>query len=110
MEFTQEQKFYAQIVQKAWEDAEFKKELVANPLAAIEKVIGKKLNLPEGKTLVVRDQTDDSTIYINLPAKANLDDVELTEKELEVVAGGYTTPADLALEYIAVPLAKWLLS
>ncbi|WP_082603419.1 NHLP leader peptide family RiPP precursor [Flavobacterium sp. Root901] len=108
MEFTQEQKLYAEIVQKAWENAEFKKELVANPLAAIEKVTGKKLNLPEGKTLVVRDQTDDSTIYINLPAKANLDDVELSDKQLETVAGGYTTPFDLTLEYIVLPIVKLL--
>lgn len=109
MEFTQEQKLYAQIVQRAWEDADFKKELVANPLAAIEKVIGKKLNLPEGKTLVVRDQTDDSTIYINLPAKAILDDVELTEKELEVVAGGVASP-DPIFNYVVLPIVKWLVS
>ncbi|SHH76990.1 NHLP leader peptide family RiPP precursor [Flavobacterium defluvii] len=109
MEFTQEQKLYAEIVQKAWEDAEFKKELVANPLVAIEKVTGKKLNLPEGKTLVVRDQTDDSTIYINLPAKANLD-VELTEKELETVAGGIGTPMDPIIDYIVLPIVKWLAS
>jgi hypothetical protein len=87
MEFTQEQKMYAEIVQKAWEDADFKKELVANPVAAIEKLTGKKLNLPEGKTLVVRDQTDESTVYINIPAKAEVD-AELNEEQLEAVAGG----------------------
>ena len=51
MEFTQEQKTYAEIVQKAWEDADFKKELVSNPVETIEKLTGKKLNLPEGKKL-----------------------------------------------------------
>jgi hypothetical protein len=88
MEFTQEQKSYAEIVQKAWDDADFKKELTANPVEAIEKLIGKKLDLPAGKTLVVRDQTDESTVFINIPAKMNLDDVELNEEQLEVVAGG----------------------
>lgn len=88
MEFTQEQKLYGQIVQKAWEDAQFKSELVANPAAAIEKLTGGKLSLPQGKTLVVRDQTDESTVYINLPAKPNMEDVELNEGQLEVVAGG----------------------
>lgn len=68
MEFTQEQKLYAEIVQKAWEDTAFKAELVVNPVAAIEKLTGKKLNLPEGKTIVVRDQTDESVVYINIPA------------------------------------------
>ncbi len=88
MDFTQEQKLYADVVQKAWEDNQFKSELVANPVAAIEKLTGQKLNLPQGKTLVVRDQTDNSTVYINIPAKPNTEDVELNEDQLEAVAGG----------------------
>jgi hypothetical protein len=88
MEFSQEQKSYAEIIQKAWDDADFKKELTVNPVDAIEKLTGKKLDLPAGKTLVVRDQTDESTVYINIPAKPNMEDVELNEEQLEVVAGG----------------------
>ena len=88
MEFTQEQKLLQQVVHQAWEDAKFKNELMANPLVAIEKLTGKKLNLPEGKTLVVRDQTDESTVFINIPAKQKMDDVELNEEQLEAVAGG----------------------
>ena len=89
MEITQEQKTYAEIVQKAWEDAEIKKELVNNPVAAIEKFTGKKLNLPEGKKLVVRDQTDESVIHINIPAQSkNSVDAELNEEQLEAVSGG----------------------
>lgn len=87
MEFSQEQKTYGEIVQKAWESPEFKSELTANPVGAIEKLIGSKLNIPAGKTLVVRDQTDESTVYINIPAKPQVD-VELNEEELELVAGG----------------------
>lgn len=93
MEFTQEQKLYAEIVQKAWEDENFKKELVANPVEAIERLTGKKLNLPEGKSLVVRDQTAEDTVYINIPAEPKkVDDLELNEEQLEVVAGGKTLP------------------
>lgn len=88
MEFTQNQKMYSQIVQKAWDDPQFKSELMVNPVQAIEKVTGKKLDLPEGKTIVVRDQTEESTVYINIPVKPNTDDVELNEEQLEVVAGG----------------------
>jgi hypothetical protein len=87
MEFSQEQRMYAEIVQKAWEDADFKKELTTNPVAAIEKLTGTKLNIPVGKTLVVRDQTDESTVYINIPAKPAMD-VELNEEQLEAAAGG----------------------
>lgn len=94
MEITQEQKLYAEIVQKAWEDADFKRELVVNPVATIEKLIGKKLNLPEGKTLVVRDQTDESAIYINIPvAASHSTDKQLSEEQLEAVAGGLQTIA-----------------
>ncbi|GAA4043611.1 hypothetical protein GCM10022409_32020 [Hymenobacter glaciei] len=69
MEFTESQKVYAKVVQKAWEDAQFKQELMASPVEAIEKLTGEKLNLSEGQTLVVRDQTDESTVYINIPAQ-----------------------------------------
>ena len=93
MEFTQEQKVYAEIVQKAWEDADFKKELVANPVATIEKFTGKKMNLPNGKTIVVRDQTDESAVYINIPAQSKHSvDVELNEDQLETAAGGIIGP------------------
>lgn len=88
MEFSQEQKAYAEIVQKAWDDAGFKKELTANPVDAIEKLTGRKMALPEGMRLVVRDQTDESTVYINIPAKPNMEDVELHEEQLDLVAGG----------------------
>lgn len=87
MEFTSEQKQYAEIVQKAWEDGSFKAELIDNPVATIEKLTGKKLNLPEGKTLIIRDQTDESVVYINIPAKPQID-AELSEEQLEMVAGG----------------------
>ncbi len=88
MELTQEQKLYAEIVQKAWDDAQFKSELLVNPAEVIEKFTGKKLNLPQGKTLMVHDQTNEETLYINIPAKPNMEDVELNEDQLEVVAGG----------------------
>jgi hypothetical protein len=103
MEFSQEQKTYAKVVQKAWDDADFKKELTANPVEAIEKLMGKKLDLPTGKTLVVRDQTDESTVYINIPAKPNMEDIELSEEQLEVVAGG---GEDMPLPF-TIPVIKW---
>ena len=93
MEFSREQKLYGEIVQKAWEDADFKNELVVNPVAAIEKLTGKKIDLPAGKTLVVRDQTDESTVYINIPANAETDDIELNEEQLEAAAGGIYIPS-----------------
>lgn len=88
MEISKEQKLFQNLVQKAWEDENFKQELIANPVAAIEKLTGEQVVLPEGKTIVVRDQTDTSTVYINLPAEQKMDDIELNEEQLEAVAGG----------------------
>lgn len=88
MEFTNEEKLLQEVISKAWEDSAFKDELIANPIAAIEKLSGGKVNLPEGKTIVVRDQTDASTVYINIPVEQTMDDVELNEEQLEAVAGG----------------------
>ncbi len=92
MELTAEQKRSQELLQKiitrAWEDKAFKQELFVNPINAIEKAIGERINLPEGKTLIVKDQTDESTIYINIPAEPNMENMELNEEQLETIAGG----------------------
>lgn len=88
MNLTKEQELMQTIINKAWEDETFKQALVSNPVAAIEKLTGEQLVLPEGKTLVVRDQTSEETIFINIPSETNLEDVELNEEQLEAVAGG----------------------
>jgi hypothetical protein len=73
------------IISKCWEDEAFKQELISNPAQGIEKLSGKPFDL-KGKKLVIVDQTDTSTVYINIPA--NREDMELSENELEGVAGG----------------------
>ncbi|AEE48587.1 class IIb bacteriocin, lactobin A/cerein 7B family [Haliscomenobacter hydrossis] len=98
MEFIKQQEVYSQIVQKAWEDSEFKRELMNNPVAVMERVGGEKVVLPEGKKLVVVDQSDESTIYFNIPRQVDLDSLELTEEQLEQVAGGIT-PTFIAFGY-----------
>ena len=87
MELKKEQKVLQQVINEAWKNEAFKNELLVNPVAAIEQLTGEKLQLPKGKHLVVRDQSTEGTIYINLPAKPEVD-AELNEKELEAVSGG----------------------
>lgn len=87
MNLTQNQKLLNKIINKAWEDAEFKKQLMTNPLEAIETAIGQKLVIPEGKKIIVKDQTSEKVIYINIPV-GEKDNVELNEEELELVSGG----------------------
>lgn len=107
MEITQEQKLNAQVIQRAWEDDQFKNELINNPIATMEKLTGNKVNLPEGQKLVVIDQTDDSTVYFNIPRPVNFDNLELTEEELEQVAGGLS-PSFYALAWgLAFGVSVW---
>ena len=92
MELTAKQKksqeLLQKIITKAWEDKSFKEELIANPIDAIEELTGEKINLPEGKTILVNDQTDTSVVYINIPAEPTMENLELNEKQLEAIAGG----------------------
>ncbi len=90
MEITQEQKMFAGVVQRAWEDADFKKALVSNPVETIESFIGYKIVIPQGQTFVVKDQSDESTVYFNIPRQVDYDNLQLTEEQLEMVAGGLT--------------------
>ena len=88
MKNSKNQEVLNQIIQEAWGNAEFKAELLENPVSAIEALIGEKLSIPEGKTLVVRDQTAEDKVYINIPRKRQMDSVELNEDQLDAVAGG----------------------
>lgn len=76
------------VISKSWEDANFRKELIADPVSAIEKLTGVKIIIPEGRTLVIADQTDKSKIYVNIPAEPEMENMELTEEQLESIAGG----------------------
>lgn len=87
----QEQKseeLFHTIVTKAWENEDFKQELIANPKEAIIKATGSSVKLPEGKTLIVEDQTDENTLFLNIPVEPNIEDMELSEGQLEAIAGG----------------------
>lgn len=90
MKLNQQQELFQKVINEAWENETFKKELLENPVAAIEKLTGKTLQIPEGKKFVVRDQTDNSKVYINIPANKKVEDAELSEEQLELVAGGVT--------------------
>ena len=81
-------KVFSAIVSKAWEDADFKQRLVSSPEATIEEFTGSPVQLPAGAKLVVNDQTDTSTIHLNIPPQVKVDDLELSDEQLEAVAGG----------------------
>jgi hypothetical protein len=74
------------LAQKAWESSAFKEQLINNPVSTIESVTGQKLQTD--LKIVVEDQTDESVVYLNIPAKPDLSTLELTDEQLEMVAGG----------------------
>jgi hypothetical protein len=83
----------AKIVKRCWEDEEFRKEFTADPADAFVKY----LQVPTASMpkIVVHEETAGSW-HIVLPAKPPHID-ELTEQDLERVAGGTTPTISLAL-------------
>jgi hypothetical protein len=76
------------LVENAWKSAAFKDQLVKNPTSTIEEFTNKKFTMPENKRLVVEDQTNSSIIFLNIPPKPNYTEMELTDEQLDIVAGG----------------------
>jgi len=82
---TRRRDFEAALIARAWTDEGFAAELRRNPKAAIEREVGK---MPDGITVQVVEESPTS-ICIVLPAKPKKSS-ELSEAELEAVAGGST--------------------
>ncbi len=80
--------FYQHVIEKSWEDESFKKEFIATPIKALENLYGKNLDFPTGTEIVVEDQSNTDIVYLNIPRKVETEDLELTDEQLEQVAGG----------------------
>jgi len=74
------------LYQNSWEIPEFKKRLIKNPSATIEEIVGHRISLDNN--YAVEDQSDSTIIYLNIPAKKDLDTLELSDEQLDLVAGG----------------------
>jgi hypothetical protein len=75
------------LIEKSLEDESFRQRLIEDPKAAVEQELGTRL--PEGVRIVTVEETAD-TIYLVLPgtSMAGAEGVELSDQELESVAGG----------------------
>lgn len=76
------QELEQKLIKKAWEDSEFKKQLLSDPKAVIEKETGK--SLPENIEIKAVEETS-KTVYIRIPKNPE----ELSDDELDNVAGGF---------------------
>lgn len=94
IEFTDESKVkIREVILKSLNDASFKERLVNNPKAAIGELYPALIE-KETRKIVVYDQTDKGTIYVNVSAlqyallDGDSDAIELGQEDLNLVAGG----------------------
>ena len=98
------------LVSKSWEDSSFKQRLIESPVQTIRDFSDAPFNVPAGTDVVVTDQSNPSTIYINIPAQPDLDSLELTDEQLEAVAGGISPaiPVYCAIIIAGIAVGKCL--
>jgi len=87
---------FAKIIAKAWRDPAFKAELIANPAAALK---AEGIDVPAGMTVTVLENTDKQFHLVLPPAPSG----ELSEDDLEAVAGGGSKNPNPAMRWFATP-------
>ena len=82
------------LIERSLQDEDFRRRLLTDPRATLEQELGTPL--PEGITIQAVEETAD-TIYLVLPGRSVDDRVgELSDLDLETVAGGGWTDSDCA--------------
>jgi hypothetical protein len=74
------------LVRTTLKDKSFRESLVANPKLAVERALG--TNLPENMDVVVLQDSDDK-MFIVLPMLLSFETGDLSDAELEKIAGGF---------------------
>ena len=89
------QEMERRLIAKSLEDEAFRQRLIEDPKAAVERELGKRL--PEEVRVVALEETQD-TIYLVLPSTPMVgrEDEELSDQDLESVAGGLLRAASTA--------------
>jgi hypothetical protein len=75
----------AKIIARAWKDAKFKEQLLSDPKSVLGSYIGK--SIPDDVEIKVVEESS-KILYLVLPVEPT-NESELTEAQLEAIAGGY---------------------
>src|SRR5262249_17624188 len=91
-ELNEKQQMYPRVIAKAWHDTSFRHTLLQDPATALQQELG--VTLPAG--VIIRVMAEDAhTQYVVLPP--SLSEMELTDEQLEQVAGGEFATAGITL-------------
>ncbi len=85
----------AEIVARSWDDPDFRATLLADPAATLA---ASGFAAPEGKRVVVVEDTDE-VIHLVLPVQP----AELSDEELDAVAGGLCANPSVYTQYTVKP-------
>jgi hypothetical protein len=77
-----------QLIDRCWQDSAFRQELIDDSISALRK---EKINLPSSVELHVVEESSD-VFYLIIPSQL-VETEELSDAELESVAGGSLWPA-----------------
>lgn len=78
-----------QVIHECWNNSSFMDKLKSDPVNSIEELTGHKIELPIGaENILIVDQTDPDKIYVNIPIEPKLENMELTENEMDDISAG----------------------
>jgi hypothetical protein len=79
------------VIDRASRDPQFRQELLQNPLPALKQELG--VTIPANIDIRVVEETP-SMLYLVLPPETAAPGRELSDRELEQVAGGWSNPTE----------------